>query len=102
MKISTICTNCTNCTTRLIWLYSIVGEVEDGHSSQRFDDSRKEESFEGVRLAHGVEENLLRESVWRVQVEELPRHKSVLERISRISKLSTHFANRVSCWIGPF
>ena len=30
-------------------------------------------------------ENLLRESVWRVQLEELPRHKSVLERISRSS-----------------
>ena len=29
-------------------------------------------------------ENLLRESVWRVQLEELPRHKSV-ERISRSS-----------------
>ena len=30
-------------------------------------------------------ENILRESVWRVQLEELPRHKSVLERISRSS-----------------
>ena len=62
-----------------------VGEVEDGQSSQRFDDSRKGEYFAGVSLAHEREVNLLRESVWRVQLEELPRHKSVLERISRSS-----------------
>ena len=61
-----------------------VGEVEDGQSSQRFDDSRKGESFAGVSLARAA---------WRTATAQIGR--------AHLSKLSTHFANRVSCWIDP-
>ena len=51
--------------------------------------------WEGSNFITHKRENLLQESVWRVQLEELPRHDSVLEHI--ISQGSAH-----TCWIGSF